>query len=210
VQDVDTTYSNAFSDEVEVVRDMLHTLMLNGVGGEVDGADVIIVDESALSQWSMEFQEELPKPTSFGRTIYHGAILNLGARAGDDVLAFGGPGDEVVAEEHIIARGALMCIWATHPVRIRVDRQLRGGGEASQVEGEVQGASQIAQDALYHSEVRLLGIMHMEADLLNCVGDVGAGERHVLEGPDEAHELSWISNKRPESSGDLGLRVHGR
>jgi hypothetical protein len=28
--------------------DMLHTLMLNGIDGEVDGADVVIVDESAL------------------------------------------------------------------------------------------------------------------------------------------------------------------
>jgi hypothetical protein len=33
---------------VEVDLDMLHTLVLNGVGGEIDGADVVTVDESAL------------------------------------------------------------------------------------------------------------------------------------------------------------------
>jgi hypothetical protein len=41
------------------------------------------------------------------------------------------------------------------------------------VEAEVQGASQIAQDVPHRGEVRLMGIMHMEADLLDSVGDVG-------------------------------------
>jgi hypothetical protein len=63
--------------------------------------------------------------------------------------------------------------------------------------------------ALYRGKVRLLGIMHMEPDLLDGVGDVKAGERQVLEGPSEAPELSWISNRRPGSSIDLGLCVHG-
>jgi hypothetical protein len=35
---------------VEVNLDMLCALMLNGVGGEVDSADVVAVDESALRQ----------------------------------------------------------------------------------------------------------------------------------------------------------------
>jgi hypothetical protein len=69
---------------------------------------------------------------------------------------------------------------------------------------------QIAHDSLHCGEVRLPGIMHMEADLLDGVSDVGAGERQVLKGPGEAPELSWISNRRPESGRDLGLRVHER
>jgi hypothetical protein len=39
---------------VEVDLDMLHTLVLNGVGEEVDGADVVTVDEGAPRQWSVE------------------------------------------------------------------------------------------------------------------------------------------------------------
>jgi hypothetical protein len=57
--------------------------------------------------------------------------------------------------------------------------------------------------------VRLPGIMHMEADLLDDRSDVGAGERQVLEGSNKAPELSQISKRRPESGGDLGMRVHG-
>jgi hypothetical protein len=56
--------------------------------------------------------------------------------------------------------------------------------------------------------VGLPWIMHVEADLLDGVDDVGAGERWVLEGPGEAPEVSRVSNRRPRLSGDLGLRVH--
>jgi hypothetical protein len=48
MQDTDITDGNAFPDEVEVDLDMLCMLVLNGVGGEVDDADVVTVDESAL------------------------------------------------------------------------------------------------------------------------------------------------------------------
>jgi hypothetical protein len=51
-------------------------------------------------------------------------------------------------------------------------------------------------------------IMHVEANLLDDVGDVGAGERQVLEGPIEAPEVSRISNRRPGLGRDLDLRVH--
>jgi hypothetical protein len=50
--------------------------------------------------------------------------------------------------------------------------------------------------------------MHVEADLLDGVGDVRAGECQVLEGPGEAPEVSRISNRRPGLGGDIGLRVH--
>jgi hypothetical protein len=58
--------------------------------------------------------------------------------------------------------------------------------------------------------VGLPGIVHVEADLLDGVGDVWACERQILEGPSEAPEVSQISNRRPRLSGDLGLCVHRR
>jgi hypothetical protein len=72
----------------------------------------------------MELLEELSQPTSFSHAVGHDVILSLGARAGDDVLVLGGPGDEVVTKEHSIARGGPACIPATRLVRIHVDRQL--------------------------------------------------------------------------------------
>jgi hypothetical protein len=109
----------------------------------------------------------LSKPTSLNHVVGHDAILSLDARSGDDVLVLRGLRDEVVTEEHTVARGGSTCIRATRPIHIRVDLQLGGGGGgASQVEAEVQGASQIAQDALHRGEVRLPGIVHMKANLL--------------------------------------------
>jgi hypothetical protein len=78
------------------------------------------------------------------------------------------------------------------------------------VEAEVQGASQIAQDKLHHGKVRLLGIKHTTAYLMNDVGDVGVSECQVLDGTSKAPKLCRISNRRPRSGIDLGLRVHMR
>jgi hypothetical protein len=110
VQDVDITDGNTFLDEVEVDLHMLCMLVQNEVGEEVDNANVIAVDESALWQRSMELLKELSEPTSFGHAVGHGEILSLGARVGDDVLTLGGVGDEVVTEEHNIALGGSVCI----------------------------------------------------------------------------------------------------
>jgi hypothetical protein len=55
VQDVDITDGHVFPHKVDVDLNMLRALVLNGVGGEVDGADVITVDEGALHQRSVEF-----------------------------------------------------------------------------------------------------------------------------------------------------------
>jgi hypothetical protein len=54
VQDADIIDGHTFPHKVEVDLDMLHALVLNGVGGEIDGADVVTVDEGALYQRSVE------------------------------------------------------------------------------------------------------------------------------------------------------------
>jgi hypothetical protein len=122
VQDPDITNGNAFSNEVEVDLDILRTLVLNEVGGEVDCTDIVVVDETALWQCSMELLEELPEPTSFDHAIGHGAILSLDAWSRDDVLTLGGPRDKVVTEEYSTTRGGLVCIQTIRPVSICVDR----------------------------------------------------------------------------------------
>jgi hypothetical protein len=52
--------------------------------------------------------------------------------------------------------------------------------------------------------------MHIKTNMLDGVGDVGAGECQVLKGLNEAPKLSWISNRTPKSGRDFGLCVHGR
>jgi hypothetical protein len=57
VQDADITDDHAFPHKVEVALDMLRALMLNGVGGEVDGIDIVTVDEGALRQRSVDLMK---------------------------------------------------------------------------------------------------------------------------------------------------------
>jgi hypothetical protein len=54
VQDVNITDVHVFPHKVEVNLDMFCVLVLNGVGGKVDGTDVIAVDNGALCQRSVE------------------------------------------------------------------------------------------------------------------------------------------------------------
>ena len=94
---------DALADEVEVDLDMLRALVLDRVGGEVNRADVVAVDEGAPSEMTVKLLEELPEPARLRHAVGHGAVLRLSARPGDDVLVLRGPEDEVLPEEHRVA-----------------------------------------------------------------------------------------------------------
>jgi len=51
-------YPNIAHEE-QVDLHMLRPLMLNGIGGEIHGADIVTVDERALGERAMELRQEL-------------------------------------------------------------------------------------------------------------------------------------------------------
>jgi hypothetical protein len=103
---------------------MLCALMLHGIGGEVDGVDVVAVDEGGTLKGAMELVEELAHPGGLG----HNAVLGLCAGAGDDVLPLGGPGDELGTQEHDITGDGPARVGAAGPVSVGVDHKLRRRG----------------------------------------------------------------------------------
>jgi hypothetical protein len=115
---------------MEVDFHMLRALVLDGVGGEVDGADVVAEDQGARGQRTVELVEELTEPSRLSHAVGHGAVLGLGAGAGVNRLALRRLGDEAVAEEHGVARGGLARVGTTRPVSIGVDAKFCGGGPA--------------------------------------------------------------------------------
>jgi hypothetical protein len=127
MEDVALTDGNLYSDEMKINLHMLRALMLNGVGGEINGADVVAVDESAARWRSQELMQELEQPGGLSHTIGDGTVLGFGARAGDDSLPLGRPGDQVVPEEHGIARRGATSVWAASPVGVGVDNQVGAG-----------------------------------------------------------------------------------
>jgi hypothetical protein len=173
---------------------------------EVDGADVVAEDEGARGQRTVELVEELTEPSRLSHAVGHGAVLGLGAGAGDNRLALRRPGDEAVAEEHGVARGGPACVGAARPVGIGVDAKFRGGGPAKK-EPEVKSAPQVPQNPLQRGEMRLSRVVHVKAHLLDGVGDVGPGEEEVLKGPGKTPVAGWIGN-RGAGGGEFALCVH--
>jgi hypothetical protein len=106
-------------------------LMLHGVGGEVDHADVVTVDEGDALKRAMELLEYMAHPVGLCHAVGRNVVLDLCAGAGDDELPLGAPGDEVGAQEHGITRSGLARVGTASPVSVGVDHELRrrGGSE---------------------------------------------------------------------------------
>jgi hypothetical protein len=206
MEDADLTDVNLFSDEMNINFRMLHALMLNGVGGEVHDADVVTVDKSVARWRSLELMQELAQPGGLSHTIGDDMVLDFGTGAGDDNLPLGGPGDQVVPEEHDIARRGATNVRAANPVGVGVDDQV-GAGRAAQQQAEVRRLTKIAQDALHGRQVGLPRVVHVQADLLHDISDVGPCERQVLEGFGNAPELRGVRNRRPRVVNQLRLEV---
>jgi hypothetical protein len=99
MEDVDLTDGNLLSDKMKINLHMLGALMLNGVGGEVHGADVVVVDKGALRRWGLKLVEQLSQPSGLSHAVGNSTILGLSARARDDGLPLGRPGNQVVPPE---------------------------------------------------------------------------------------------------------------
>jgi hypothetical protein len=63
---------------------MLRLLMLNRVGGEVHGADVVTVDERALGERAVKLNQELSEPRRLSHAVSNRLVLHLSTRAGDN------------------------------------------------------------------------------------------------------------------------------
>jgi hypothetical protein len=71
--------------------------------------------------------QELAQPGGLSNTIGDNMVLGFGAGAGDDSLSLGRPRDQVVPEEHSIARHGATSVQAASPVGVGVDDQVGAG-----------------------------------------------------------------------------------
>jgi hypothetical protein len=103
MEDANLTDGNLLSDKMKINLHMLGALMLNGVGGEVHGADIVTVDKCALRWRGLELVEQLTQPSGPSHAVGNDTILGLSAGAGDDGLPLGRLGNQVVPQEHRIS-----------------------------------------------------------------------------------------------------------
>ena len=95
---------------------MLRPLMLDRVGGEIHGADVVAVDERALGEWAVELRQELSKPGRLRDAISDSPVLCLSTGVGDNRLPLGRPGDQVAVQEDGVAGSGAVSVRTASPV----------------------------------------------------------------------------------------------
>jgi hypothetical protein len=59
MENADLADGNLLSDKMKINLHMLGALMLNGIGGDVHGADVVAVDKGAPRRQGLELVEQL-------------------------------------------------------------------------------------------------------------------------------------------------------
>jgi hypothetical protein len=59
MENADLADGNLLSDKMKINLHMLGALMLNGIGGDVHGADVVAVDKGAPRRRGLELVEQL-------------------------------------------------------------------------------------------------------------------------------------------------------
>lgn len=124
VMNTDIPDNNALTDEVKIDLNMLCVLVLNRVDREVGGIDVVAVDKSTYREGIVELPKDLAASAHFSHTIGNNAVLSLSAGAGDHELTLGEPEDEVIPNEHGVARDGPPGVRATCLVNVGVDDQL--------------------------------------------------------------------------------------
>ena len=72
----------------------------------------------------------------------------------------------------------------------------------------MKSASNIAKNPLQGSKVRLPGVVHMKADLLNSIRNVWTGEGQVLKSSSKTAEVCSIRHRGPLSCSNLGVGVN--
>jgi hypothetical protein len=83
----DLTDGDSLSDKIKINLHMFSALMLNRVDGEIHGANVVIVDESALRRRTLELMKQLAQPGGLSHAVGDGAVLGFRARPRDDLLS---------------------------------------------------------------------------------------------------------------------------
>ena len=137
--------------EVQVDLHVLRPLMLNGVGGEINSADVA-VDERALSERVMELRQQLSEPGRLRHAISDSPVLRLSTGAGDNRLPLERPGDKVAAQEDGVAGSGAARVRTASPISVGVDNQL-SRGRAVKNQTKVHSATDVAEETLQRSKV---------------------------------------------------------
>jgi hypothetical protein len=113
---------------MQINLNVLGPLVLNGVGGQVNGNNIIAVHNSGMLKRAMELVQQLTQPTRLGDSIGNRTILNLRTGSGNCCLMLGRPGNEIVPQEDVVPRGRTAGVGATSPINIKIYSEINRRG----------------------------------------------------------------------------------
>jgi len=99
---------------------------------DVDGTDIVTIDQRGMAKWSLKFTKKLTQPRNLCHSISNGAIFSFSTRAGASVLSFGRPRHKIISKKNSIPRSRFPGIRTACPINIGVDNQLRTGRWSNQ------------------------------------------------------------------------------
>ena len=118
MKNADSSFSNALLNKMKINLNMFGALMLDGIGGHVDGADVVAVNQGSPANRRVQLNQKLAQPRNFYNSIGDSSVLGLSTRTRNCSLALGGLGDEIVTKEDSIARTRLASLRAANPISV--------------------------------------------------------------------------------------------
>jgi hypothetical protein len=77
MQNSKITNSNTLPNEVKVNLNVLSSLMLNRIGGHVDGTDIVAIHQCSAPERRVQFVKKLAQPGGLCNSIGHRAIFGF-------------------------------------------------------------------------------------------------------------------------------------
>uniref|UniRef100_A0A0A8YGQ0 Uncharacterized protein n=1 Tax=Arundo donax TaxID=35708 RepID=A0A0A8YGQ0_ARUDO len=87
-------------DKVNINFNVLGVPMLDRVGGHVDGANIVTIDNSCRLQGKVELTKKLMNPPTFCNGVSYSTILSFSTETGNRCLSFGRPRNQIVTQIH--------------------------------------------------------------------------------------------------------------
>ena len=138
---------NLVPDEVEIELNVLHVLMLDWVASQIDGGDVVSVDQSGLHKRATELKQEIAEPRALRDNVGNAPVFGLSAGARHDRLTLGRPRHKGVVEEDTVTRRGATRVRTTTPIRLSVSNKVKLRGRSDRG-AELECAADVPNDPL--------------------------------------------------------------
>ena len=119
------TSLNLFSDEVAINFDVFRTLVVDGVGGNMEGSLIVAVEHSWVGVRKVKLSKKGEKPREFTASVGHTTVLGLGGGSRHGGLLLRLPREERRAEENAEAGDRSARVGALSPIRICESSQVK-------------------------------------------------------------------------------------